>query len=69
MLFHDAARPLVDQRTIADCVAALESWHAVGVVVPSSDTIVEVADGAIPRVLAARQRWPAARPRRDSGCR
>ena len=52
VLFHDAARPLIDQRTIADAVAALDEWLAVGVVVPSADTIVEVADGAIRRVLA-----------------
>ncbi|HUA43045.1 MAG TPA: IspD/TarI family cytidylyltransferase [Streptosporangiaceae bacterium] len=52
VLFHDAARPLVDQQTIADVVTALDQWLAVGVVVPSSDTIVEVADGAIRRVLA-----------------
>jgi 2-C-methyl-D-erythritol 4-phosphate cytidylyltransferase len=51
VLFHDAARPLVDQRIIADCVAALDSYAAVGVVVPSADTIVEVADGAFRRVL------------------
>jgi 2-C-methyl-D-erythritol 4-phosphate cytidylyltransferase len=51
VLFHDAARPLVDQRIIADCVAALDRWQAVGVVVASSDTIVEVADGVIQRVL------------------
>jgi len=51
VLFHDAARPLLDQRTIADCIAALDRFDAVGVVVPSSDTIVEVADGAIRRVL------------------
>jgi ribitol-5-phosphate 2-dehydrogenase (NADP+) / D-ribitol-5-phosphate cytidylyltransferase len=52
VLFHDAARPLVDQQTIAACVTALQRWQAVGVVVPSSDTIVEVADGRIQRVLA-----------------
>jgi 2-C-methyl-D-erythritol 4-phosphate cytidylyltransferase len=51
VLFHDAARPLVDQRIIADCVTALDRWQAVGVVVPSSDTVVEVADGTIKRVL------------------
>ncbi|MGB6453652.1 MAG: IspD/TarI family cytidylyltransferase [Streptosporangiaceae bacterium] len=51
VLFHDAARPLVDQRIIADCVAALDRWQAFSVVVPSSDTIVEVGDGAIQRVL------------------
>ena len=51
VLFHDAARPLVDQRTIADTVAALDRWQAVGVVVPSADTIVQVKDGAISRAL------------------
>ena len=51
VLFHDAARPLVDQRTIADCVAALDRYDAAGVVVPSSDTIVELAGGVIQRVL------------------
>ena len=45
VLFHDAARPLVDQRIIADCVAALSECEALGVVVPTADTIVEVADG------------------------
>ena len=51
VLFHDAARPLVDQRIIADCVTGLDQWQAIGVVVPSSDTIVEVIDGTIQRVL------------------
>jgi 2-C-methyl-D-erythritol 4-phosphate cytidylyltransferase len=51
VLFHDAARPLVDQQTIADCSAALDSFDAVGVVVPSPDTIVEVDDGVIRRVV------------------
>jgi 2-C-methyl-D-erythritol 4-phosphate cytidylyltransferase len=51
VLFHDAARPLVDQRIIADCVAALDRWQAVGVIVPSSDTVVEVTSGRIARVL------------------
>jgi 2-C-methyl-D-erythritol 4-phosphate cytidylyltransferase len=51
VLFHDAARPLVDQRIIADCVAALDQWQAIGVVVPASDTIVEIASGTIRRIL------------------
>jgi len=51
VLFHDAARPLVDQRIIADCAAALRSWQAIGVVVPSADTIVEVTGGTLGRVL------------------
>jgi 2-C-methyl-D-erythritol 4-phosphate cytidylyltransferase len=51
VLLHDAARPLVDQRIIADCVAALATWSAIGVVVPSTDTIVEVAGGVLGQVL------------------
>ena len=51
VLFHDAARPLVDQRIIADCIAALAQWQAIGVVVPSTDTIVEVTDGVLGQVL------------------
>lgn len=47
VLFHDAARPLVDQRTIAGCVRALATHRAVGVTVPSSDTIVEARDGIL----------------------
>jgi 2-C-methyl-D-erythritol 4-phosphate cytidylyltransferase len=51
LLLHDAARPLVDQRIIADCVAALDTWQAIGVVVPSTDTIVQVAGGVLGQVL------------------
>src|SRR5215470_9603159 len=41
VLFHDAARPLVEQRIIADCISALAANRAIGVAVPSPDTIVE----------------------------
>src|SRR6266568_2367901 len=47
VLFHDAARPLIDQQTIAACVRALATDRAIGVTVPSSDTIVTAADGVI----------------------
>lgn len=47
VLLHDAARPLLDQRIIADCVTALGRCQAVGVVVPSPDTIVVVSDGVM----------------------
>jgi len=52
VLFHDAARPLIDQKVISACIMALDSYAAVGVVVPTADTIVEIADGAFKRVLA-----------------
>jgi len=55
VLLHDAARPLVGQRIIADCVAALAAADAVGVAVPTADTIVVVSDGVMTRI-----------PRRDS---
>lgn len=62
VLFHDAARPLVDQRVIADCVAALGEHPAVGTAVPTSDTIVVVEDGVMahvpPRESLMRQQTP-----------
>jgi 2-C-methyl-D-erythritol 4-phosphate cytidylyltransferase len=50
VLLHDAARPLVDQRVIMDCVAALREHDAVGTAVPSSDTIVVARDGVMSHV-------------------
>jgi 2-C-methyl-D-erythritol 4-phosphate cytidylyltransferase len=50
VLFHDAARPLLDQRIITDCIGALATHQAIGVAIPSSDTIVEVADGMVTRM-------------------
>ena len=40
VLFHDAVRPLVPPRVIADCVAALGRYQAVDVAIPSADTVV-----------------------------
>jgi 2-C-methyl-D-erythritol 4-phosphate cytidylyltransferase len=50
VLFHDAARPLLDQRVIADCVAALRENDAIGTAVPTPDTIVVVKDGVMHHV-------------------
>jgi 2-C-methyl-D-erythritol 4-phosphate cytidylyltransferase len=47
VLLHDAARPLVDQRIIADCVAALRDHEAAGVAVPASDTMVVTENGVM----------------------
>ena len=47
VLLHDAARPLVDQRIIADCVAALREHDAAGVAVPASDTMVITGNGVM----------------------
>jgi 2-C-methyl-D-erythritol 4-phosphate cytidylyltransferase len=51
VLFHDAARPLISQDAITRCAAALDSHQAAAVVVPSSDTIVQLSDGMLRRVL------------------
>jgi 2-C-methyl-D-erythritol 4-phosphate cytidylyltransferase len=50
VLLHDAARPLVSQQIIADCVAALAKHEAAGVAVPTSDTIVVAEDGVMSHV-------------------
>ena len=48
LLIHDAVRPLVSQRIITDCLAALQQYKAVDVAIPCTDTIVEVnAEGHI----------------------
>lgn len=51
ILIHDAVRPLVSQRIISDCLAALDKYNAVDVAIPSTDTIIEVNDaGQICRI-------------------
>jgi 2-C-methyl-D-erythritol 4-phosphate cytidylyltransferase len=50
VLIHDAARPLVTPQIIATCVAALHDHDALGTAVPTSDTILAVANGAIAHV-------------------
>lgn len=43
---HDAVRPFVTHRIIADNIAAAEQYGACDTVIPATDTIVESADGA-----------------------
>ncbi len=50
VLLHDAARPLVTQQIIKDCVAALRTHDAAGTAVPTSDTIVIAEDGVMSHV-------------------
>lgn len=44
LIFHDAVRPLVNDRIIDDCVKALEKYEAVDVAIPVADTIIQVDD-------------------------
>lgn len=65
VLFHDAVRPLLTERIIRECFAALETYPAVDVAIPSADTIIEVGDdGTIcdipPRARLRRGQTPQA---------
>ena len=55
VLFHDAARPLVEAATIAACLSALEDAEAVSVAVELSDTVVVTEAGRI-TAIPARER-------------
>jgi 2-C-methyl-D-erythritol 4-phosphate cytidylyltransferase len=62
LLIHDAARPLVSQRVIEDCVTALGSHQAVCAAVPAADTMVAVEKDLIterpPRGRLRRRQTP-----------
>jgi 2-C-methyl-D-erythritol 4-phosphate cytidylyltransferase len=62
VLLHDAARPLVDQRIIADCVAALEVHEAAGVAVPASDTMVITGNGVMHSMPRRETLWRCQTP-------
>lgn len=51
VLFHDAVRPLVDQRIIDEVCAALGESAAVNVTLPVVDTIVRVESGRMSGVV------------------
>ena len=50
ILLHDAARPFVSQRIIADVCKALKEHEAVVVAIPSTDTVYEMQDGCVARI-------------------
>jgi 2-C-methyl-D-erythritol 4-phosphate cytidylyltransferase len=56
VLLHDAVRPLLDERIILDCIRTLDTYDAVDVVIPSSDTIVEVDDAGVITAIPERSR-------------
>ncbi len=54
VLFHDAVRPLVSPRIVAECFEALERYDAVDVAIPSADTIIEVDEHNVIRDIPPR---------------
>jgi 2-C-methyl-D-erythritol 4-phosphate cytidylyltransferase len=63
VLVHDAARPLVSQRVIRDCIQALGKYEAVSAAIPVTDTILQVdVSGQIQQIPDRRQLWQAQTP-------
>lgn len=42
LIFHDAVRPLLNNRIINDCIEALSNYNAVDVAIPATDTIIQI---------------------------
>src|SRR6202034_2078644 len=47
VLVHDAARPLINQRLIQDCIDAVTEFGACTLAIPVSDTIKQLRDGTV----------------------
>ena len=60
--FHDAARPFVSQRILADIAAALEQHDGVTVAVPVTDTLYRVADSHVKDIPARSEYMRAQTP-------
>lgn len=56
LIFHDAVRPLVSQAVIERCVAALDTYRAVGTAIPAVDTVLEVDPGGLLRAIPERNK-------------
>ena len=55
VLIHDVVRPFVSHKVLKECFEALDTYDAVDVVIPSSDTLIEVeSDGMTIKNVPAR---------------
>jgi len=55
LIFHDAVRPLVNDRIISDCISALETYNAVDVAIKTTDTIIQTDDANCISGIPARE--------------
>ena len=62
VLIHDAARPFITNDLIGKVISTLESHEAVLPVLPLSDTIKQVEDGAVTKTIARSQLFGAQTP-------
>lgn len=54
LIFHDAVRPLVNNRIIDDCITALDKYSAIDVAIKATDTIIQVDQNNIIESIPAR---------------
>ncbi len=54
LIFHDAVRPLVNDRIINDCIEALKHYDAVDVAIPVADTIIQINENDCIRTIPTR---------------
>ena len=47
VLIHDCARPFVSEKIINNCISELKKYDAVGVAIPTTDTIIETENNMI----------------------
>ena len=62
LILHDAARPWVSQEILGRVCGALKEYEAVGVGVPSTDTVWEVSGDCITAIPERRNMWRAQTP-------
>jgi 2-C-methyl-D-erythritol 4-phosphate cytidylyltransferase len=62
IIFHDAVRPLVNNRIINDCISNLKKYKAIDVCIKSSDTIVNVKDSIIDHIPDRRRMYQGQTP-------
>jgi len=56
LIFHDAVRPLINDRVINDCIEALKEYNAVDVAIKTTDTIIDVDNSNIIKGIPTRNK-------------
>jgi len=62
VLIHDAVRPLLSPKTILDSLKALDTYKAIDVAIPASDTIIEIKDGILEDIPVRSNMWQGQTP-------
>jgi len=62
VLMHDAVRPFVSDRTVAEVIRVARESGAVSAAIPATDTIFEVHDGIVTAIPDRRTMWQVQTP-------